>query len=86
MRRLVRTVSLFAAVVTFAVMGFVTYLNYQIPDSFYVFDTENFSMEQLPSVQADPAVPQESPAGTSTFPGNAPEAPGHHPHQDHLSP
>ena len=66
MRRLVRTVSLFAAVVTFAVMGFVTYLNYQIPDSFYVFDTENFSMEQLPSVQADPAVPQESPAGTST--------------------
>ena len=66
MRKVIRTVSLFAAIITIAVMGFVTYLNYEIPDSFYVFDTKNFSMKQLPSVQAESGPQQESRAGTST--------------------
>ena len=66
MRKVIRTVSLFAAVVVMTVMGYVTYLNFEIPDSFYVFDTENFSINQLPSVEAGASLDGERQVGTST--------------------
>ncbi len=66
MRKLIRTVSLFAAVVAITVMGYVTYLNFEIPDSFYVFETKEFSIRQLPSVEAETSGQTEYQVGTNT--------------------
>lgn len=66
MRKAIRTLSLFVTVVVMTVMGYVGYMNMELPDRFYVTGTEEFSMEQLPAVTAAEELPKESQAGVST--------------------
>ncbi len=47
-------------------MGYVSYLQGVIPDQFYMREAEEFSLEQLPSVQAAEPQRRESAVGVST--------------------
>lgn len=53
MRKAIQTVSLFAAIVVAAVMGFVCYLDFTIPDRFYVTDTRSFSLKQYQQIETE---------------------------------
>ncbi|MGI5895240.1 MAG: SpoIVB peptidase [Candidatus Merdivicinus sp.] len=67
MRKAIQTLTLFTAIVVTAVMGFVAYLNFEIPDRFYVSDAESFQL--YPYRQITSTIPQnaEVQAGSARF-------------------
>lgn len=65
MRKVIQTMSLFVAVAVAAVMGFVLYLDFTIPDRFYVTDTSSFSMKQYRQIETELPVLDEMQAGVS---------------------
>ncbi len=65
MRRLIRTISLFTAVITMSVMGYVSYLYFELPERFYVLDANSFSMMQYRQISAELPQQTEEQAGTS---------------------
>lgn len=66
MRRLIRTVSLFTTIVVMSVMGYVSYLNFEMPERFYVLDARAFSLPQYRQISAVLPETAELQAGTSS--------------------
>lgn len=64
-RRAIQTLSLFVFVTVAAVMSYVTYLNFEIPDRFYVSDPGSFSMTQYRQIEVETGSGGEQQAGTS---------------------
>ena len=46
MRKAIQTTTLFVTIFTIFIMSFVTYLNQDIPDSFYVYGDQQFRIYQ----------------------------------------
>lgn len=51
MRKAIQTVCLFVTITVTALMGYVTYLNFEIPERFYVDDAESFTMYQYTQIE-----------------------------------
>ena len=66
MRRFLRTVSLFTNIAVTAVMSFVVYLNFDLPDRFYVSDPAAFSITQHQEISVSLDRAPDARAGTST--------------------
>lgn len=65
MRKAIQTLSLFVFLTVAAVMGYVTYLSFEIPDRFYVTDPEDFSMIQYQQIQVEQMGQSDQEAGTN---------------------
>ncbi len=68
MRRAIRTFTLFCTILVSAVMGFVAYLNYQIPDRFYISDPDSFVLGQYDQITTSLPQFRELPAGQAAPP------------------
>ncbi len=63
MRKAIQILSLFAALIVAAVMGFVCYLDFTIPDRFYVTDVSSFSIRQYRQIETELPRQEELRAG-----------------------
>ena len=53
MRKVIQTTTLFVSIFTIFIMSFVTYLNQDIPDSFYVYGNQQFRIYQHSQVKVE---------------------------------
>lgn len=65
MRKVIQTATLFVFLAVSAVMGYVTYLNFEIPDRFYVSSPDDFSMTQYEQIEVADSGSSDQEAGTN---------------------